>query len=237
MELVHATLRDQQLSIREADTKEPLLFAEGDWVWLENRRRRVGTNAKLQARFVGPYVVKKAFENHTYLIDRQGELSVQNEKRLKKYKETQTSARRAPSEGEPRRRKNMKGAVRRRQPRPTDGVLDPGSLPAEASAGNQPVLVPPSSAPECSREDTEALEREEPLLEEPSAADRPPDGVPGTLQTTDRPRRSAGLPAKYRDFELYRVEEEDFWNPGTPLKHLRKQLDDLKEYLDRFPIP
>ena len=72
LEQAHEALRQQQLEIRQEDQDEPLLFAVGDMVWLQNRRRRRGDSNKLQSKFVGPYQVLEAYENHTYLFDRQG---------------------------------------------------------------------------------------------------------------------------------------------------------------------
>ena len=63
----HQLLRDQQLTLRSEDSEEPLLFAAGDKVWMDSRRRP-GVNPKLQSRFVGPYNVLKAYDNHTYLL-------------------------------------------------------------------------------------------------------------------------------------------------------------------------
>jgi transposase InsO family protein len=207
LELVHTTLRDQQIATRDGDTEEPLLFTKGDWVWLENRRRKVGTNPKLQARFVGPYEVKQAFENHTYLIERQGQLSVQNERRLKRYHEAQTPAGRAPAEGEPRRRKNMKGAVNRRPGRHIPETVGGEGPPAETSAAEQPMIVPQTCADSQPEPDRQAQGGGESLPAEPTAADPLPDTVPDTSALSGRPRRSAGLPTRYRDFELFKLEE------------------------------
>ena len=64
----HQLLRDQQLTLRSEDSEEPLLFAAGDRVWMENKRRRPEVNLKLQSRFLGPYEVVAAYSNHTYLL-------------------------------------------------------------------------------------------------------------------------------------------------------------------------
>ena len=115
LEQAHEALRQQQLEIRQEDQDEPLLFAVGDMVWLQNRRRRRGDSNKLQPKFVGPYQVLEAYENHTYLIDRQGQDSVQNEVRLKLHHPCTAELGKAPTSLEPRRRPNMKGALRRRR--------------------------------------------------------------------------------------------------------------------------
>ena len=59
----HELLRQQQMEIRQEDVEEPLLFVEGDLVWLLNKRRRKGENPKLQPRFIGPYRVVEARAN------------------------------------------------------------------------------------------------------------------------------------------------------------------------------
>ena len=68
----HEALRQEQLKVRQDEQEEPLLFAPGDMVWLQNRRRRKGENSKLQQKFIGPCQVMEAYSNHTYLIERQG---------------------------------------------------------------------------------------------------------------------------------------------------------------------
>ena len=67
----------------------------------------------MQAKFIGPYKVLQAFQNHTYRITRQEQESIQSEQRLKKYHEADRPAGRAPVELEPRRRPNMKEAIGR----------------------------------------------------------------------------------------------------------------------------
>ena len=54
LEQAHETLRQQQMKIRQDDQEEPLLFAQGDLVWLQNRRRKKGESNKLQQKFVEP---------------------------------------------------------------------------------------------------------------------------------------------------------------------------------------
>ena len=111
----HEFIRSKQKEMRQQDSEEPLLFASGDKVWLENKRRK-GVNPKLQAKFVGPYEVLQAFQNHTYRIARQGQESIQSEQRLKRYSPAQLPAGRAPRELEPRKGPNMKGARKTRDP-------------------------------------------------------------------------------------------------------------------------
>jgi len=50
-----------------------------------NHRRRRGQAAKLQPKFVGPYVVVKVMPNHTCKIECSGQVSIQNEAHLKPY--------------------------------------------------------------------------------------------------------------------------------------------------------
>jgi len=50
-----------------------------------NYRRRRGQAAKLQPKFVGPYAVVEVMPNHTYKLERSGQVSIQNETRLKPY--------------------------------------------------------------------------------------------------------------------------------------------------------
>ena len=106
----HQLLRDQQKIIRHQDSEEPNIFVPGDLVLMTNKRRRKGENPKLQARFVGPFVIKQAFNNHTYQIERQGQVTVQNESRLKPYRECHTKEGQAPGTRELALRPNMKGA-------------------------------------------------------------------------------------------------------------------------------
>ena len=115
LDQTHELLRQQQAEVRQEDHEEPLLFTEGDLVWLLNKRRRKGENPKLQPKFVGPYRVIEARKNHTYSIERQGQCSVQNENRLKLYTACPEPAGQAPTTLEPRRRPNMKGATRHQQ--------------------------------------------------------------------------------------------------------------------------
>ena len=78
-------LRDQQLTLRSENSEEPLLFAAGDRVWLENKRRQPGVNPKLQSRFLGPYEILTTYPNHTYLLGHGEQQLVVNEQRLKRY--------------------------------------------------------------------------------------------------------------------------------------------------------
>lgn len=93
-------------------------FATGDLVLLENRRRKKGECAKLQASFVGPLVVLEAFSNHTYKTDSHWQGSVQNEDRLKLFTDSSSVGGQAPLTRELPRRPNMQGARSRQKSQP-----------------------------------------------------------------------------------------------------------------------
>ena len=81
LELAHELLRSQQLrSMRTPNNEEDTLFSPGELVLVERKRRRRGVNPKLQPKFEGPFMVKKAFGNGTYKIQGRGTV---NECRLK----------------------------------------------------------------------------------------------------------------------------------------------------------
>ena len=86
LEEAHELLQDQQVKVRQEDDEEPPLFAVGDLVWMENKRRRKGENPKLQPKFVGPYEVLEVLSGHTYRVKRQHQQSVQHESHLKPYR-------------------------------------------------------------------------------------------------------------------------------------------------------
>ena len=111
-------------------------------MWIENRRRRKGENPKLTSKYVGPYTIVDDRPNHTYLINRDGQESWQNECQLKLYRPCEHPSGKAPYTAEPTRRPNMKGAVKKRpakassEPIPhRDQLLDELFPPA--------VVVPP----------------------------------------------------------------------------------------------
>ena len=131
LEEAHSLLQEQQIKVRQDDDEEPPLFAAGDLVWLENKRRRKGENPKLQPKFVGPYEVLAAWGSHTYQIERQGQQSVQHESRLKPYRACAEPIGQAPTTLETARRPNMKGAVTRKRPEP-----------APLEEESEPLLVP-----------------------------------------------------------------------------------------------
>jgi len=81
-----------------------------------NYRRRRGQAAKVQPKFVGPYAVVEVMPNHTYRLERSGQISVQNEVCLKPYRASPGAAKDAPRPPplfEPRRQITMRGRRRR----------------------------------------------------------------------------------------------------------------------------
>jgi len=109
MRTAHEVLREQQWQVRSGDSDDPPLYKVGDWVWMTSHRRRRGQAAKLQPKFVGPYCVIEVMANHTYKVERSGQVSVQNEARLKPYWASPDAAGQAPPLLEPARRSPMRG--------------------------------------------------------------------------------------------------------------------------------
>jgi len=85
MRTAHKVLREQQWQVSSGDPDDPLLYKVGDWVWMTSHHWWRGQVAKLQLKFVGPYCVIEVMPNHTYKVERSGQVSVQNEARLKPY--------------------------------------------------------------------------------------------------------------------------------------------------------
>ena len=197
LEQAHETLRQQQMKIRQDDQEEPLLFAQGDMVWLQNRRRKKGESNKLQQKFVGPYHVIEAYSNHTYKIERQGQSSVQNELRLKLYHSCTAEPGKAPISLEARRRTNMRGAIKQREREKLAEELD---MPTEF-----PTIPEPT---------TEAATEPEPPATEPEAGPAvatepmvvPPEPAPPVA--AGRPSRVTKRPIRFGDYECYPCETE-----------------------------
>jgi len=84
-------------------------------------RRRRGQSAKLQPKFVGPYCVVEVLPNHKYCLERSGQVSVQNEQRLKPYQASPDMVGQAPPLLEPNRQPNHRG--RTTQPREVEIVV------------------------------------------------------------------------------------------------------------------
>jgi len=107
MRTAHEVLREQRWQVRSGD--DPSLYKVGDWVWMTSHRRRRGQAAKLQLKFVGPYCVIEVMSNHMYKVERSGQVSVQNEARLKPYWVSPDATGQAPPLLEPSRRPPMRG--------------------------------------------------------------------------------------------------------------------------------
>ena len=107
LQQAHETLREELIKVRQEDNEEPLLFQPGDLVWLENKRKKRGDNIKLLQKFIVPYNIIGARGNHTYLIEKLGQKSIQNECRLKFYHPCQEETGKAPGKIEPNRRPNI----------------------------------------------------------------------------------------------------------------------------------
>ena len=68
MEAAHEKLRAKQLLLRTRDRPEEPSFKARQLVWLKTERFSRGQNHKLQPKYTGPYEVKEAARNHTYVI-------------------------------------------------------------------------------------------------------------------------------------------------------------------------
>jgi hypothetical protein len=236
----HVVLGEQQWQVRQEGQEEPLLFAEGDLVWLENRRRK-GDNPKLQQKFVGPYHIVGAWPNHTYTIKRQGQRSTQNECRLKLYHACPEPAGRAPGTQEVTRRPNMKGAIQR-EPRPAlpEPVAMPGETlmdtierakrermaetrtplesvpPLETGLATPPVENPPivEELPSRARETTPTTERPTPVDEGPS--------IPRS-----RPRRQTKPPDRYGHNICAPLYDSEVYAEPPPQENSIGQLEEV----------
>jgi len=108
MKMAHEVLRKQQWQVRSGDSDDPPLYKVGDWVGMTSHCRRRSQAAKLQPKFVGPYCMIEVMANHTYKVERSGQVSVQNEARLKPYWANPDAAGQAPPLLEPARRPPMR---------------------------------------------------------------------------------------------------------------------------------
>jgi hypothetical protein len=118
----HDALRKDQHNIVQNDFQEPPLYKVGDQVLLQSKRKRKGRSTKLQPKFCGPYLITKTWNNHTYQIEKNGQVSVQHESRLKPYRISQHASGQAPAVLEPIRRPNMKGAIDKRQKSSSEAI-------------------------------------------------------------------------------------------------------------------
>ena len=201
LEQAHETLRQQQMKIRQDDQEEPLLFAQGDLVWLQNRRRKKGESNKLQQKFVGPYQVTEAYSNHTYKIERQGQSSVQNELRLKLYHACAAEPGQAPTSLEARRRPNMKGAIRQKE---REKLLEEIDISTEFPA------VPEPNSETATEPGPPVTEPAAEPAAEPAVATGPRVAAPEPAPpvATGRPSRVTKRPIRFGDYECYPCEAE-----------------------------
>jgi len=136
MKVAHEMLREEQWQVRGEDFEKPPLYQVGDWVWMINYRRPRGQAAKFQPKFVGPYAVVEVMPNHMYKLERSGQVSIQNETRLKLYWASPDAVQEAPLLlFEPRRQTITRGWQRHGPeyevvvPRAEDLVRDERPLP------------------------------------------------------------------------------------------------------------
>jgi len=102
-------------------------------------RMRRGQLAKLQPKFVGPYCMIEVLPNHTYRVERSGQISVQNELWLKPYHGSPETAGQAPPLLEAACQPISRG--RRNQPRDWEiFVRDPETV---HDADDPPLQNPP----------------------------------------------------------------------------------------------
>jgi len=94
------------------DSGEPPLYSVGDWVWVVNHCRHQKPAAKPQPRLIGPYTVVEVMPNHTYKLEHSGQVSIQNEARLKLYWANLDAAGENPPLLEPRRQTTTQGRRR-----------------------------------------------------------------------------------------------------------------------------
>ena len=105
----HDKLRRQQLQLRTGDRQEEPSFKAGQLVWLRTKRFSKGQSHKLQPKFTGPYIIKEAARNHTYVIEQNGRTSREAESRLKAYNPAENPAGKIPTLVEPNRQLERKG--------------------------------------------------------------------------------------------------------------------------------
>jgi len=157
MMTAHEVLCEQQWQLRSGDSDDPPLYKMGDWVWMTSHRRRCEQAANLQPKFVSPYCVTEVMPNHMYKMKRSGQVSVQNEARLKSYQSILDAAGQAPPLLEPMRRSIMRvngesGEVLQNQEEADDASTNQPRLPSLLEQvvdkpEDQPGLVPPPVEP------------------------------------------------------------------------------------------
>ena len=219
LEQAHEALRQQQLEIRQDDQEEPPLFAPGDMVWLQNKRRKRGDNSKLQQKFVGPYQVLEAYSNHTYKIERQGQASIQNESRLKFYYPCTEESGKAPTSLEPRRRPNMKGIIKPKKTVETPDNLEIFMPPEMNLLPELGEAIPPVPEPQITEPRPTDPQQGEPdtEVEQLPTPTVPTSPTPPPVEGSGRPSRVTKMPDKYRDYECYPVQTGGY--PHPPMVH------------------
>ena len=108
-ETAHDKVRSQQLQLRTGDKQEEPSFRTGQLVWLKTKRFSKGQSHKLQPSYTGPYKIKKAARNQTYVIEQNGRRSREAEIRLKAYNPAENPAGRIPTLVKPNRQLERKG--------------------------------------------------------------------------------------------------------------------------------
>jgi len=150
-----------------------------------NYRRHRGQVAKLQPKFVGPYAVVEVMPNHMYKLERSGQVSIQNETRLKPYWASPDAAGEAPPLLlEPRRQTTTRGRQRHRPeyevvaPRAEDLVKEERPLPLTEVRPPPPApdLTPPLPEPET-----------DPEVQNPPRGGAPSRDIMEKTQVTNRP--------------------------------------------------
>jgi hypothetical protein len=94
---------------------------------------------------VGPYEVVESYPSHTYKLEKQNQMSVQNESRLNLYKPCQATQGQAPGLLEATRRPNMKGVAGKRKQASdllTETTDIPGIPAVDKAAGAASGVVP-----------------------------------------------------------------------------------------------
>jgi len=169
-----------------------------------NYSRCRGQAAKLQPKFVGPYAVVEVMPNHTDKIEHSGQVSIQNEARLKPYWVSPDAVEKAPRCWSPHGRQqcvgdsnvdqSMKWAedlARDGRPLPLTEVCLPFPTPdltpslLEPGAGPEVQTPPGGGAP--SGEIREKQNEETPVINRPVTPpvelNSPPVSTPPSLQT------------------------------------------------------
>ena len=116
METAHDKLRVQQLQLRTEDRQEKPSFKAGQLVWLRMKRFSNGQSHKLQLKYTGPYLVKEASRNHTYVTEQNCRQSKKVESRLKAYNPAENQVGRIPTLVKLNRQLEKKGLGRTGHP-------------------------------------------------------------------------------------------------------------------------